>query len=170
MDSKINLRAKAKDIRKTLDIPNISSLAVERIRQTKEYKAALNVLIFYPLKYEINLLELLEDNKNFYLPKVAGKDMFVCPFKKGDVLVKSNFNINEPCSNPVASSLIDLAVLPALMADKEGFRLGYGGGFYDRFLAKNPNIKTILPIPKELYIDKLPHEEFDKKSDIIIAI
>lgn len=170
MDSKINLRAKAKDIRKTLDIPNISSLAVERIRQTKEYKAALNVLIFYPLKYEINLLELLEDNKNFYLPKVAGKDMFACPFKKGDALVKSNFNINEPCSNPVDSSLIDLAVLPALMADKDGVRLGYGGGFYDRFLSQNPNIKTILPIPKELYIDKLPHEEFDIKSDIIITL
>lgn len=170
MDSKINLRAKAKDIRKLLDIENISVDAVGKIRQTEVYKSALNIMIFYPLKYEINLLDLLKDKKNFYLPKVSAKDMFVCPFKNGDELKKSNFNINEPCSNPVDSSLIDLAILPALMADKEGYRLGYGGGFYDRFLEKNPNIKTILPIPKELYIEKLPHEAFDKKADFVIVL
>lgn len=170
MDSKINLRAKAKDIRKFLDIKNISAEAVGKIRQTEVYKSALNIMIFYPLKYEINLLDLLNDNKDFYLPKVSGSDIYVCPFNAGDTLVKSSFNIKEPCSNPVEASVIDLVILPALMADKEGYRLGYGGGFYDRFLEKNPNIKTILPIPKELFIDKLPYESFDKKADLVIIL
>ena len=56
------------------------------------------------------------------------------------------------------------------MADKSGFRLGYGGGFYDRFLVENNTVKTILPIAKELIVEELPHEEFDIKIDEIIPV
>ena len=48
----------------------------------------------------------------------------------------SNFGIKEPCSEPVAPDILDLIIVPALMVDKNGYRLGYGGGFYDRFLKK----------------------------------
>ncbi len=170
MDSKINLRAKAKGIRKSLNIDIISAAAVARIKELDEYKTALNVMIFYPLKFEINLLKLLDDDKNFYLPKVYEDIILVCPFKNGDRLEKSCFNLSEPCSNPVDASILDLVILPALMADKYGYRLGYGGGFYDRFLEKYPDVKSILPIPKELFTDKLPHEKFDKKADITIIL
>ena len=59
MDSKINLRIKAKSIRKILDISNISSLAVSKIREADFYKSVENVLFFYPMRYEINLLEVI---------------------------------------------------------------------------------------------------------------
>ena len=72
MDNKTDLRLRAKSIRKTLDIARLSENASEKIRQTELYKNVKNVLIFYPMRYEINLLELLKDNKNFYLPKVCG--------------------------------------------------------------------------------------------------
>ena len=170
MDSKINLRIKAKSLRKNLDIYKISSLAVSKIRESDVYISAKNVLIFYPMRYEINLLDLLDDDKNFYLPKVYDKKLFICPFKKGDKLVKSCFNVNEPCSEPVDAKILDLIIVPALMVDKSGYRLGYGGGFYDRFLTNNPSIKTIVAIPKELYIEELPVENFDKKIDYIIVI
>lgn len=171
MDSKIDLRIKAKSIRKTLDILKISSLAVSKIRDINVYKSAKNVLIFYPMRYEIDLLPLLDDDKNFYLPKVSGEKLFICPFKKGDKLEKSTcFNVNEPCTDPEDADILDLAVVPALMVDKNGFRLGYGGGFYDRFLSDNPLIKTITPIPKELFVEKLPSESFDKKIDYIITL
>ncbi len=170
MESKINLRAKAKEIRKSLDISAISFVAVEKIRDDFLYKKAKNVLIFYPLKYELNLLELLDDDKNFYLPKVCGENLLICPFKKGDKLLESSFSIMEPCSSPCEASILDLAVLPALMADMQGYRLGYGGGFYDRFLHKFPFVKTILPVPEALYIEALPHEKFDKKADTVIVL
>lgn len=170
MDSKIDLRTNAKRIRKTLDIALISKEAVSKIRNCEEYKNAHNVMIFYPMKYEINLLELLNDDKNFYLPKVCGNDLKICPFKADDKLIKAEFNVCEPCSNPVGADVIELAIVPALMADSENYRLGYGGGFYDRFLTANPHVKTIVPIAKELYVDKLPHEEFDVRVDYIVIV
>lgn len=167
MDNKTDLRVRAKSIRKTLDIARLSEGVCAEIRQMDIYKSSKNVLIFYPLHYEINLLGLLQDNKNFYLPKVCGNELLVCPYS--DNLVKSQFNVCEPCSNPVTAEIIDLAVVPALMADKDGYRLGYGSGFYDRFLSANPKIKTIVPIANELFVDKLPREDFDVKIDYIIC-
>lgn len=170
MDSKIDLRASAKEIRKNLDIDKISSEAVLKIRELSVYKNARNVLIFYPMKYEINVLELLNDDKNFYLPRVCGNLLSVCPFKSGDKLIKSDFNVCEPYSNAIPPETLDLIIVPALMADSENYRLGYGGGFYDRFLAEYHQIPTVLPIAKELCIEDLPHENFDVKIDKIIII
>ncbi len=170
MDSKSDLRKKAKCIRKSLPIAEKSEVAVTKIRENSFYKSAKNVLIYYPLRFELNLLSLLDDNKNFYLPRICGENLQICPFKKGDKLITSSFNVCEPCSNPIEASNLDLIVVPALMADKLGFRLGYGGGFYDRFLVENPAIKTILPIAKELIVEELPHEEFDIKIDEIIPV
>ena len=168
MDNKTDLRVRSKSIRKTLDITRLSEQAAAKIRQTELYKNAKNVLIFYPMQYEINLLELLEDDKKFYLPKVCGNELLVCPYSEN--LVKSEFNVCEPCSNPVTAEIIELAIVPALMADKSGYRLGYGGGFYDRFLSANTHIKTIVPIAKELFVDELPRDEFDVKVDYAVIV
>ena len=180
MESKSDLRLKAKNIRKTLDISNISYELCKKIRCLDIYKSAQNVMIFYPMKYEIDLRDLLKDEKNFYLPKVNengklkvesvkwnDKELLVCPYSSD--LKKSDLNIYEPCTNPVNPQILDLIFVPALMVDKENHRLGYGGGFYDRFLAKYPDIITIVPIAEELIIDKLPHDEFDIKVKKIIS-
>ena len=61
-------------------------------------------------------------------------------------------------------------IVPALMLDKNGYRLGYGGGFYDRFLEKyGKNFKTLCAVPKELFVEKLPLENHDVKIDIIMV-
>lgn len=168
MDNKTDLRIWAKSIRKTLAISDVSAVIAEKIRQNPLYKNAKNVMIFYPTKYELNLLTFLDDDKNFYLPKVNGENLFVCPFKKGDLLKISNFNINEPCSQPIEADILDLVIVPALAADNDCFRLGYGGGYFDRFLSKN-EIKSIVPLAKELLIEKLPVDVFDIPVDCVIT-
>ena len=60
MHKKTDLRTKAKTIRKGLDIKNISHSLCERVRDIEEFKTAKNVMIFYPLKDEIDFLELLD--------------------------------------------------------------------------------------------------------------
>lgn len=170
MDNKTDLRLRAKSIRKTLDIARLSYLAAAQIRQLEIYQNAQNVLLFYPLQYEINLLDLLNDDKSFYLPKVSGHNLSICPFSIGDKLENSKFNVKEPCSNPVNPKKLEIVIVPALMADKYNYRLGYGGGFYDRFLSANLHLKTIVPIAKELFVEKLPHEECDVCVDYVLTI
>lgn len=169
MQLKTELRKKAKAIRKELDIKNISRLMCDEIRKLEEFQNAQNVMIFYPLKDEIDLLELLDEDKNFFLPRMSGLNLNVCPYKKGDKLEVKKFGVKEPKTHPVAPKSIDLIIIPALMADSKKYRLGYGKGFYDRLITKT-NAKTVVCLPKELYIDKLPVEPHDKTVDIVITI
>ncbi len=167
MTDKIELRKKAKNIRKNLDMKKISADLCNLVRQNKIYIEAENIMLFYPTEFEVDLRELFDDNKNFYLPKVDGEELLVCPYCRE--LKKSSFGICEPCSNPVSPDILDLVIVPALMCDENGYRLGYGGGFYDRFIKNyGKNFKTICPIPKELFTRNLPHDEFDQKVDEII--
>ena len=168
MTYKNELRIKAKNIRKNLPIKEISSQLADLIRKNETYINAKNVMLFYPTEFEVDLRGLLNDNKNFYLPKVDKKELLICPYC--NELKKSSFGIYEPCSTPINPGILDLVIVPALMADKNGYRLGYGGGFYDRFISKYGNkFITICAIPKELLVEKLPTERFDKKIDCIIT-
>lgn len=169
MLTKDELREKAKQIRSSLEIDKISEKIIETIRSIELYHFAKNIMIFYPLKDEINLLPLLEDDKNFYLPKMQGDELVVCPYRSGDKLAESKFKTQEPLTEPVNPEILDLIFVPALMVDKFFHRLGYGKGFYDRFLS-NKSIKAvkIVPIPNMLINDKIPYDEFDVQFDIIL--
>ena len=69
--NKSELRAWAKAERDKLNIKDVSKKLVDKLKNTEEYGQAKNVMIFYPLKNEVNLLSLLNDkDKNFYLPKI----------------------------------------------------------------------------------------------------
>ncbi len=171
MDKKIDLRVNAKQIRRNLDMEKISLALAEILKQQSYYKNAKNVMLFYPTKFEVNLLSLLEDDKNFYLPRVKGKDLEVCPYHRGDMLVKSEFKILEPSCGAVNPEILDLIIVPALMVDKSGYRLGYGGGFYDRFLKNYARDKlTVCLLPRALVVEKLPCEEFDVPVKKILYI
>lgn len=168
MENKTALRIEIKNKRKLLDRESASKSILEKIRKHPAFINSKNVMLFYPTRYEINLLDLMDtDGKNFYFPKVDGENMLVCP-NNGD-FEKSELNIYEPYSNPVDGSILDLIIVPALAVDKNNYRLGYGGGFYDRFLAKFNRAKTIAPVFKELLVDSLPVEDYDIPVDFVIA-
>ena len=168
MDNKTDLRIWAKSLRKTLNISAKSLIIVDKIRSLVCYQNAKNVMLFYPKIYEVDLRSLLDDNKNFYLPRVSGDELLVCPYEKNDKLNVSSLNIYEPSSNPIKPELLDLLIVPALAVDKMSYRLGYGGGFYDRFLARY-KVKSIVPIFKELIVEELPVESFDFPVDIVVS-
>ncbi len=168
MADKIELRKNAKNIRKNLDMKKISADLTDLIRKNEIYLQAKNVMLFYPTEFEVDLRELFADNKNFYLPRVDNENLLICPYCKE--LKKSSLGIYEPCSSPVSPEVLDLVIVPALMCDENGYRLGYGKGFYDRFIKKyGQNFKTICAIPKELFTNDLPHDEFDQKADVVVV-
>ncbi|MBP3924169.1 5-formyltetrahydrofolate cyclo-ligase [bacterium] len=169
MRTKAELRKYFKTIRASLDMVLFSKELCKKLKSTDIYKNSKNILIYYPLKNEIDLRELLTSEKNFYLPRVCGQDMEVCPFKFGDKLEVSPLKICEPCSNPVSAEILDLVIVPALAVDKNNNRLGYGGGYYDRFFKNFPDVVKVVLIPKELIANELPAEEFDVKVDNVIS-
>lgn len=172
MTNKNDLRKHAKQIRSSLDIKTISEKIVEQIMNFEPYKKAKNIMLFYPIDNEVDLRKLFEDkSKNFYLPKVDGEQMKVCPFKESDEFELSKFKTKEPRTEPINDlEILDIIFVPALMADRKNNRLGYGGGFYDRFLSKLPqNIIKIVPIPSDLIIDEIPIDIFDELVDVTIC-
>ena len=167
MDKK-TLRIKAKNIRKKLDLIIISKNLAIKLTETEEYKQAKNIMIYYPLENEINLLSLIDDrDKNFYLPRINGQELECCKYSNGDELCDSCFHTKEPVCEACIKSEIDLVVVPALGVDKNNYRLGYGGGFYDRFL-KDYKGKTVVCIPKELVFKTVYPEKHDIKINKII--
>ncbi len=169
MQEKSHLRTKFKELRKAIDTTSVSALICQNIRDFDLYQKAENVMLFYPTKYEINLLDLLKDNKKFFFPRVNGEDLQVCPYSENVEFKKSAYKINEPCSNPVSSDILDLVLVPALAVDKKGFRLGYGGGFYDRFLSQCKNVISVVPIYDNFILEDIPHQDFDINVDFIIS-
>ena len=170
MESKTDLRTRFKTARKQLDILKISRNIEENIRALDFYQKSKSVMLFYPTEYEINLLGLLNDkNKNFYFPKVNKSELLVCPYSEGTEFKKSGLNINEPCSFPVNPDVLDFIIVPALAADRKNYRLGYGGGFYDRFLKLVPNAVKIVPVHEMFVIEELPIEDFDVPVDLIVT-
>ena len=166
---KQSLRQWARDKRKELDMERISSILVNKLVQTDEYKNATNIMLFYPLSDEVNLLPLLKDKtKNFYLPRINGKELECCPYCSGDELCESKFHTQEPTCQACSKQNVDLVIVPALACDKNGYRLGYGGGFYDRFLKDFKRTK-ICCIPQELVVETVFPEKHDVTMNLIIS-
>jgi len=172
MVTKKELRIEAILTRNSLDIKNISEHIVDNILALEIYQKAKNVMVFYPLEYEVDLTGLFNDEtKKFYLPKMDGEHLLVCPYKVGETLTESRFKTKEPITDHIENTtILDIIFVPALMADKKFNRLGYGGGFYDRFLAKVSKKTTkISVIPNELFVEEIPADDFDQRLDITVS-
>ena len=165
---KQSLRKWARGKRKELNMERVSAILTEKLVQTEEYKNSKNIMLFYPLPDEVNLLLLLKNKtKNFYLPRIKGDELECCVYKEGDELCESCFHTKEPICEACEISNVDLVVVPALACDKDNYRLGYGGGFYDRFL-KDFKGEKVVCIPKELIVSTVYPESHDIKMDLIL--
>ena len=169
MNNKTNLRATAKKLRASLDISYISKIICERITKHEAFISSTNIMLYYPTASEIDILPLSQiSGKNFYLPRVNGKMLDVCRFTPNTEFTKSSYGIFEPVDDAVENSILDLVITPALMVDKNNYRLGYGGGYYDRFL-KTCRAKTICPIHSLLIVENIFPEIYDIPIDYIVC-
>ncbi|MCQ2739479.1 MAG: 5-formyltetrahydrofolate cyclo-ligase [bacterium] len=168
-NKKSELRIWAKNKRKEIDIKLVSNLIIYKLLELAEYKNAHNIMIFYPLPNEIDLLELTKDKtKNFYLPKICGDELLCCPYDNSTKLQLSSFKTLEPTTKPCNKENLDLIIVPALACDKKNYRLGYGKGFYDRFLKDLTAIKIVC-IPQKLVLENIYPNDFDIPVDKIIT-
>ncbi len=130
---------------------------------------------YYPSNYEIDDLEILDvlDKQNFKisLPIIKkNNQMNFYSWSKKDPLKLNKFGIPEPVSSKILYP--DILLVPLVGYDKNLNRLGYGGGFYDRYIEKIDKIKKVTKIGLAFSYQKIksvPIDQHDKKLDFIIT-
>ena len=157
-------------------ILHASEIVCELIAQTNEFLFADTVLIYFPINNEISPLPLMKAaikmGKSVAFPvcQRADKTLLFRIVDGLDDLKQADFGLFEPnaalkIATPTEKTL---CIVPAILFSKEGYRIGYGGGYYDRFL--NSFIgKTIGLSYSALLLENLPNEEHDIPLDIIIT-
>ena len=168
---KNELRKIALQKRKELDVLKLSEKVMNNLFSLVEYKNAQNILCYFPLKYEIQTHRCLnDDSKNWYLPRVNGDDLEVCMYEPTEIS-KGNFNIQEPTNDKILNlDFLDMVIIPCVSADKNGYRIGYGKGYYDRFLPTLPNsCKKVILVYSSLLLDSVYPDEFDYKADFVVT-
>lgn len=145
------------------------------IVNSSNYKQALVILCYFPREDEVNTIPIitkaLKDNKKVALPVcLDGRgNMEFYYINSIDNLNVGFFGILEPekkDDNLVRDFNNSLCIVPGYTFDKSGYRLGYGKGFYDKFLSLH-DIATIGLCYEEFLAKELPKNEFDKKVDYI---
>ena len=139
-------------------------------------KKKLKLALYYPSSFEINVLKLLENNyminKKILLPVIEDRNrMNFFLWKKNNVLLVNKFGIPEPLKTK--SQIPNLMLLPILAFDRDKYRLGYGKGFYDRYLNKYlkkfNNILTVGVAFSFQKHHKLPRDKNDVKLNYILT-
>ena len=134
-----------------------------------------NVGGYYPSNYEIDDLNILNflEKKNFKvsLPVIKKENqMNFYKWSKGDPLKINKFGIPEPVSTRIIYP--DILLVPLVAYDSNLNRLGYGGGFYDRYIEKIEKIKKVIKIGLAFSFQKIssiPINQYDKRLDFIVT-
>lgn len=137
------------------------------------YQNAKTVYGYLPYNQEVRTVPMLEqavrDGKRVAVPKVYGDTMRFLYIEDFQQVEKGYAGIPEPVfDEPVAEDQTALVLMPGLAFTKNGDRMGYGGGFYDRFLAEEPNHPTLALCYDFQIFECLPTEEFDIPVDTVL--
>lgn len=171
--NKQDIRNKIKVLRNSYscDELNVKSLKITNAFY-KKYSFLNIFLFYYPIENEVNTLSLIErlfiEGKKIFLPVVCGKNMIFKQFEGFDKLNAGKFGVYEPTGKKL-DILPDIMCIPGVAFDENCNRVGYGGGYYDRYLAvENTVIKSAFAYEFQI-IDKIETESFDKPVDEIFT-
>jgi 5-formyltetrahydrofolate cyclo-ligase len=178
MQLKSQLRKEIRDKRKNILNKSLTDeQIIDLLLSSTYYKNAKTVLCYASLDDEIStdkiIAKSLSDGKNLALPyckdNMGNMDFYL--IKSFDDLQVGSFNVREP--NIIkCDKLVDftdsIIIVPAMCFDKKGYRLGYGKGYYDRFL-QNYSFISIGLCYNTFVKSKIPIDEYDQSVDYIIT-
>lgn len=136
------------------------------------------ILLYAPLKFEVDVMPVFEcfaGKKEMYFPRVLGDTMNFYEVKDFNDLSVQSFNINEPkdyCKSVIFNEKEKyLLLVPGIAFDKKGGRIGYGKGYYDKFLSEHENIDffTVGVCFDECFCDNIETEKHDKTVKRILT-
>lgn len=176
--TKKEIRALVKQYRREASADEVvrnSALICEAFLKLPEYREADTVFAYMDCKNEVQTGRVIEqcikDGKTVCVPKVFGETMKYYAISCEDDLEEGYFGIREP-KHELLKEMEDeegLMILPGVAFDEAKHRIGYGGGFYDRYLEAHPQMKKIAFAFEFQIFGEVPFEEFDRKPEKIIT-
>lgn len=175
--TKTELRQEWKEVRRAIpERPEKNRRIRENFLTCSALKQAKSVFLYLSFGDEVETIPILEElfarGIRVLVPRChrSAKRMDAVEITAFSQVNPGTYGILEPDPHlpAVSPAEIDVAVVPALAFDQDGFRLGYGGGYYDRFLAEFSGVSVGLAF-SDCVTERLPREPFDKPVDTIIT-
>ena len=157
----------------SFDLMKIASQQIhKKLRRSQIFKDADKIGVYYPMGSEVLtqdiMQEILSIGKELFLPKVVEDEIEFRKIIDFSCLEKGNFDIMEPKEDCPVNNNLDLLLVPTVGISQDGVRLGYGHGFYDKFLLKN-QIETVSMIYEKQVIKKIPRSDHDVVMNWILT-
>ena len=177
------IREKYKTLRREMEPSlkqKLDTMICDRFLALTSYRFADTLLMFAPLKDEIDIFPIVRDalrrGKTVAFPRCNGNDNTMTYYIVNDLtqLKEGSYGIREPePSLPVydparSETEHTICFIPALVFDREGYRLGYGKGFYDRYLSAYKGTKMGVGYSR-CVVDTLPRGRFDTAVDFVLT-
>ena len=145
----------------------------KRVLELKCVQDAGRILLYAPIRSEVDIWPLVqtlfEQNKKVLLPAVSGEDLLIKEYRGEEFLREGSFHVPEPVQKECDTGKIDVCILPGAAFDHKGNRIGYGRGFYDRFLMKRSETVKIGVGFVEQVVEEIPAKPTDIPMDYIIT-
>ncbi len=157
----------------SFDLIKISSRQIQaNLERIEDYRNAKSIAFYYPIGSEVKtqdlMLKVLSLGKDVLLPKVQEDELDFRKITDLNSLEKGSFDIMEPKDNCEKSDKMDVIIVPTVGISADGNRLGYGHGYYDRFLAKTDAVSVALTYEKQI-IKSVPSTENDVTINWIVT-
>ena len=155
----------------TVEWQTKSSLICDRLKEYSLFQEAQTILAYFCFRQEADLAPLFELDKRWAFPRCVGKTLVWHSWQPEDSFQLGKYGIKEPLTTAkeIDPATADLILVPTVACDRNGYRLGYGGGFYDRLLSSERclNVPTVGIVFDSAYVAKLPIDIWDIRLDFI---
>ncbi|OLP16220.1 5-formyltetrahydrofolate cyclo-ligase [Leptolyngbya sp. 'hensonii'] len=147
----------------------------QQLQSFSIFTQAKTILAYFSARQEPDLSSLFESNQTWGFPRCVGPDLVWHQWRPADTppLQLGPYKILEPHADApmIVPESVDLLLIPALACDRRGYRLGYGGGFYDRLLSTPPwQEKTTIAVMFEFArLETLPVESWDVPVTAVVT-
>ncbi len=166
-----------RDMLSNQEIHEKSCKITKRLTEHPCYKQASQILVYRNFGSEVGTREVIlaawRDGKKTYSPRISGKKMEFLQVGEWTDYESGFHGIQEP--KVTCPSFVEepegqvLIVMPGTVFDKAKHRIGYGGGYYDRYLKKHPSYKTAAICFELQMMEHIPYEKHDVSPDVIVT-
>jgi 5-formyltetrahydrofolate cyclo-ligase len=168
----------ARDEVSATDRSRLATIVTQRFLSLPEVRGAETVLAFWSFGSEVGTGPLIEGliarGATVALPRIVGGELEARTYRPGDAVIETTFGAMEPAAGPVVEpESLDVVVTPAVAFDRDGQRVGYGGGYYDRFLPRTRPDTTRIGLGFGVQLlaegESLPAGHFDLRVDVVVT-